>query len=113
MSELEEKCVQCYTPRSELTETPWWHPTGFMCRPCHEKNHEHEKQEALAKAALSGHDEHDCFCVDKIICPVCASEISSDDIYDSREMECDVCDAVFDMEIEWSPSYTTTLKVKG
>lgn len=103
-------CISCGTHRNALTEIPWGHPEGFMCRSCHDTQHEQTKQDALEKARQSGHSEDDCEYTDEIICPCCANVISSDDISKSQKgMECDVCDAIFDLEVEYSVSYTTTV----
>lgn len=64
---------------------------------------------ALAAAAAEGHDEDDCVGLDKIVCPYCATEQSRDDRDSSVEgLECDTCDGTFDLEVEWTASYTTT-----
>ncbi len=106
-------CIACGIHRSKLTDSPWGRAEGFICRPCHEREHEEEKQAAIAKAQAEGHDEYDCSDTDEIICPVCASVNSSDDIHESREgMKCDTCDAIFDLEVEYSVTYTTTLSKK-
>jgi hypothetical protein len=106
-------CIACGTHRSALTETPWGHPDGFICKPCNDLKHEREKKDALDAAQLKGHSEEDCEFTSEIICPCCASTISSDDIHQSqKEMECDVCDAVFDVEVDYSVSYTTKLTKK-
>ena len=111
MRKKEKNCEECGAPRSWLTEAPWGLIAGgICCKPCDEKIHEKEKQAAIAKAVSDGHDEHDCSYTDKIICPVCASVLSDDDIHEPTEMECDVCDAVFQLEIEYSRSFTTKIK---
>jgi hypothetical protein len=111
MSQTEQHCKECGTPRSQLKEIPWGLLCGeIRCKPCASKMHEEKKQAAIAEAKEKGHDELDCLLTDEIICPVCASVISDDDIHESTEMECDVCDAVFELEVEYSKSYTTTVK---
>jgi len=110
--EEHDRCITCGTHREELTETPWGHPDGFQCKPCREKEHEMEKEEALRKAKEIGHSEHNCYYKSKIICPVCASECSNDDMHDpgEHEIECYVCDTEFVVEIEYEVSYSSTLK---
>ncbi|MDF1511473.1 DNA methylase [Bacillus phage vB_Bacillus_1020A] len=110
--EEHDRCVSCGTHRKELTEIPWGHPDGFQCKPCREREHEERKQEALRLAKENKHDEWDCFREDKIICPVCASECSSEDMYEPGEDEvtCHVCDTEFVVEIEYEAKYTSRLK---
>jgi len=104
-----DKCVECNTPRAALTDTPWGVRNGWCCRPCMDAKKAAAKAEALARAAASGHSEDDCSYIDKILCPHCATEQSADDRYESADgLECDTCGGVFDLEIEYTPSYTTT-----
>lgn len=107
-----DRCITCGTHRKDLTEIPWGKPDGFQCKPCHEKEHKEHKQEALRLAKEKGHDEWDCYRTSKIICPICASECSSDDMYEDgeHEMTCDVCDTEFVVDIEYEPLYTSKLK---
>ncbi|MCU9614107.1 hypothetical protein OEV98_11100 [Caldibacillus lycopersici] len=110
--EEHDRCITCGTHRKDLTDIPWGHPDGFQCKPCRTKEHEERKQEALRLAKENGHNEWDCFREDKIICPACASECSSDDMYESEEHEitCHVCDTEFVVEIEYKLLYTSVLK---
>lgn len=109
--EEHDRCITCGTHRKELTDTPWGHPDGFQCKPCRSREHEERKQEALRLAKENGHDEWDCYREDKIICPVCASVNSNDDIYEpgEEEMQCEVCDTEFTVEVGYEVKYTTTL----
>lgn len=108
-----DKCVTCNCTRAELTEAPWHAAGGWRCKPCQEKLDATRKAEALAAAAASGHSEADCSYQDEIICPHCASVVSNDDLYESQDgLVCDVCGGEFDLEIEYTPSYTTT-KAQG
>lgn len=108
--EEHDRCITCGTHRKELTEIPWGNRDGFQCKPCHTSEHEERKQEALQLAKENGHDEWDCYREDKIICPVCASVNSSDDIHESNEdMQCYVCDSKFAVEVDYEIKYTTTL----
>lgn len=110
--EEHDRCINCGTHRKDLTETPWGHPDGFQCKPCREEEHEERKQEALRLAKENEHEEWDCYREDEIICPVCASECSSDDMHEAgeHEMTCDVCDTEFIVEIEYEVKYTSSLK---
>ena len=106
------RCITCGSHRKDLTEVPWGHPDGFLCKPCRAREHEERKQEALRLAMENEHDEWDCYREDKIICPVCASECSSDDMYEAgeHEMTCYICDSEFIVEIEYDVKYTSSLK---
>lgn len=107
--EKHDVCISCATSRASLTEMPWVHPDGFICRSCKDLRHELAKSEALANAKAKGHSEHDCSYTSEIICPCCASVIPSDDSHESTSgMTCRVCDAEFDVEVEYSVTYTTT-----
>lgn len=107
--EAHDRCEDCSATRAELTETPWHTGSGWHCKPCRDRQRAAAKAEALAAAEAKGFDEHDHQDADSILCPYCASEHSTDDLYESREaLTCGVCDGVFDLEIDWSPSYTTS-----
>lgn len=105
-----DRCVTCNCSRAELTATPWGGcDGGWRCKPCQNMLDERRKSEALAAAAAKGHSEDDCFSTNEIICPHCATEQSADDRHVSADgLECDTCGGIFDLEVEWSPSYTTT-----
>lgn len=110
--EEHDRCITCGTHRRDLTEIPWGRRDGFQCKPCHASEHEERKQEALQLAQEKGHSEWDCFREDKIICPVCASDCSSDDMHEDgeSEMTCYVCDTEFIVEIEYEVKYTSSVK---
>ncbi|MBB6689940.1 hypothetical protein H7B90_00850 [Cohnella xylanilytica] len=107
-----DRCETCGIHRSELKEAPWGMGSGWQCKPCHEAERATRKAEALAEARARGHSEDDCWRLDKVICPVCGSENSSEDMHESseHEVECWVCDAEFLVEVEYEPKYTSRLK---
>lgn len=105
------RCVTCRTHRSELNETPWGRADGFQCKPCASREHEERKHEALEKAQKEGHSEDDCWFVAELICPVCASECSSEEMGSGEhDVTCGTCDTEFVVEIEYEARYTSTLK---
>lgn len=110
--EEHDRCITCGTHRKELTETPWGHEDGFQCKPCRTRESEELKDKALREARERGHSERDCYYTKEIICPVCDSECSSDDIHGAgeHEVDCYVCKAEFMVEIEYEVSYTSRLK---
>lgn len=107
-----DRCVTCGTHRKDLRENPWGHPDGFECKPCNTKRKEELKATALARARELNLNKWDHYREDKIICPVCFSENSSDDMHESDEhdVECFVCDTEFIVEVQYDPKYTTRLK---
>lgn len=68
-------CRSCGIPRSELNEVPWAGKHGWHCQPCAKKEHEEEKQVALA-AMPADYDSWDYHGVNEITCPYCAYEFS-------------------------------------
>jgi hypothetical protein len=107
--EAHDRCVTCNCTRADLTETPWGAcDGGWRCKPCQSRLDAASKAEALAAAQAKGHGEDDCVYTDKIICPYCATAQSSDDRHQNADgLECSTCDGVFDLEVDWTPSYTT------
>lgn len=106
------RCETCGIHRDEVKERSVWGTRGgWQCNPCHTREHEDRKNAALEAAREQGHSEEDCRYTNEIICPVCASECPSDDMYSGEhEVTCDVCDTEFIVEIEYEPRYTSSLK---
>ena len=103
-------CRLCGTHRSKLTKTPWGHPDGFTCAPCKSSEDAAAKAEALAKFAESEYDEHDFCELSECKCPHCATviHIEAEDCR-NQNMECVTCGGLFGLEIEYEPSFTTTV----
>ena len=101
-------CRLCSTHRSKLTEAPWGHPEGFTCKPCQDAVDAVAKAAALAKVAESDYDEWDYRNLDECKCPHCATviHIETED-YGDKNMECDTCDGLFELTIEYSVTFTT------
>ncbi|OMC72487.1 hypothetical protein BK126_04570 [Paenibacillus sp. FSL H7-0326] len=97
------RCETCGIHRSELKEKPAWGVHGgWQCNFCHTREHEARKNAAIEAAREQGHSENDCWYTDKLICPVCASECTSDDIDpEDQDVTCYVCDTNFTVEIEY------------
>lgn len=106
------RCETCGIHRDDVKEGPAWEVRGgWQCDPCHTREHEERKNAALEAARERGHSEDDCWYTDKIICPICASECSSDDMHGGEhEVTCDVCDTEFSVVIEYEARYTSYLK---
>lgn len=111
--EEHDRCVTCGTHRKELTEIPWGCREGFQCKPCNAKEREERKVDALQAAKEKGLDEYDCQYTSEILCPVCFSKNSNDDMHEpgEHETECHVCETIFDVEVEYEVRYTSTLKI--
>ncbi len=109
--EEHDRCITCGIPRKELTETPWGKPDGIQCRSCHAKEREEQKENALQSARERGHSEDDCSYTSEVLCPVCGSENSNDDMHttNEHEVQCDVCDTEFIVNVEYEVRYTSTL----
>lgn len=103
-------CRLCSTHRSKLTEAPWGHPDGFTCKPCQDAEDAAAKAAALAKFAESEYDEWDFQDQDECKCPHCATviHIETED-YGDKNMKCDTCEGLFEMTVEYSVSFTTTV----
>ncbi|MDD1966142.1 hypothetical protein NPS29_12505 [Pseudomonas putida] len=103
-------CQSCRTHRSELTETPWWRPDGFTCKPCQAKIDAAAKAEALAKFAEAEFDDSDFEYQDECKCPHCATafHLESEDHRDQK-MTCDVCGGRFELTLNYEVTYTTAV----
>jgi hypothetical protein len=103
-------CVSCGMSRKELTDTPWGHREGFICKPCHDRHELSAKIEALTKAADAEHDEWDYQDSDKPLCPHCATELYYE-AGDRREgkNDCETCGGSYELTVEYSPSFTTAI----
>lgn len=49
----------------------------------------------------------DIECTDVPVCPYCGAKMSTDDLYQSERRDCDECDAMVEVEVEYKPYYTT------
>lgn len=108
--EKHDRCSSCGTNRKDLDDNGvWGSKKGWMCNPCYEAEELEIRREAFAK--LDG-EEPDCTYSDEIICPHCGSKISNDDIYESQNMECHVCEGEISLEVEHSFTYSTAIKGK-
>lgn len=104
-----DRCITCQCTREQLTEIPWGVQGGWRCKPCGSRLRQERKEKALADAAAKDFTEDDCSYTDSILCPHCSSAQDSEDRTQSTKgIQCSVCDGLFDMEIEWNPTYTTT-----
>lgn len=105
--EKHDVCSCCGRPRKDFKESVWGGKHGWTCNSCMEIKKLQIKTEAFEK--LNG-EEPDTMWQDEIICPHCGSEISNDDIYESQELTCGVCEGEMELEVEYTASYTTAVK---
>jgi len=103
-------CRTCKTPRSEIKDIPWGGKHGWECKPCADKAKAKAKKDALQAVAEKEYDKWDYYSKSEIICPYCDSKKCSDDFNESADIECDVCDNTFSVEVEYTVSYTTNRK---
>lgn len=106
------RCETCGIHRNELEgRSAWGVHGGWQCDTCHTKEHEDRKNAAIKAARERGHSVDDCCYINEILCPVCGSENSSDDIHgdDEHEVTCYVCDTEFIVTIDYEPKYTSIL----
>lgn len=104
------RCVQCNTHREDLTETPWGHKDGFICKPCSDKNDARIREEAFKKVNSEDYDESDCICNDTVICPHCGSDNGTEQIYYEAMVqlqECCVCKGKYKLTINFTVNYST------
>jgi hypothetical protein len=103
--ETKDHCVDCKAHRSTLTEIPWGHGDGILCKPC--------RRLRVAKQIEKWEQgDMDHSYTDEIVCPYCGSEQGdswelSDD---SGDLECGNCDKEFTYERDITVNYTTSRK---
>lgn len=106
-------CRNCKASRDQITEAPWGGADGWQCKPCADKEHQEEKESALAAAAEKEYDEWDYRHEDEVKCPYCNTTIEDSgdgELYQAldkeMEIECDVCDHTFLLEAESTVTWT-------
>lgn len=102
-------CRTCKTPRSEIKDSVWGGKHGWQCNSCEAEESLKRKRDALAAVADEEFDEWDFRNNDEVVCPHCKSKYNPDEPRDGAQT-CDVCDGEYELEIEYSVSYTTKLK---
>lgn len=105
-------CVSCKTKSKDLPEgvTRWGTSTGFRCSTCQDRINYNQKIEALEIFESEEHDNYDFLSENEIKCPHCGTLQSSDDRHESeKEIECETCNGLFDLEVEYSASYSTSI----
>lgn len=107
--DIHNVCKVCSIPRKEIVGSAWGGSNGWTCDPCYQAEKLKIKKKALEEFNKAEYSELDFMYMDSIKCPHCGSGISSDDIHENTEGECGVCDGRVSIEVEWTPSYSTSI----
>ncbi len=105
-----DRCVQCNTHRKSLTQIPWGHQNGFICKPCSDENDTRIREEAFKKVNSEDYDGSDCICNDTVICPHCGSDNGIEQIdYEAmvQLQECCVCKGKYKLTLNFIVDYST------
>jgi hypothetical protein len=105
------RCSQCSINTKDLAEgvVRWGGKRGWTCGTCKDTMDLERRMEAFDK--LNG-EEPDCLYTDEPICPHCGTEQGSDDLYESQDMNCYVCGGEMSIQVDFTRSFTTTVKGK-
>ena len=108
------RCCECGTNTKDLAEgvTRWGGKLGWQCSTCKDARDVEIREEAFETFNENEFDEWDYYDTDNIKCPHCGSEIYNDDIYESEDTECGVCEGEVHIEVNHSVTYTTSIKGK-
>lgn len=108
--EKHDVCRVCSAPRKDFDGPVMGGLSGWTCKPCYQKEKEERKRLAIEKFNKEEHHDYEFMSNDEIICPNCGSTIYDEEFYQSGDIICDVCDIEFEVEVEYSRSFTTRLK---
>jgi hypothetical protein len=99
---MKDNCVDCGKHRNELTETPWWHGEGILCKPCNRIRVEKQIQEWS-----EGEGDHEY--TEEIVCPYCGEEQTDswELSANSGELDCGNCENKFTYERDIQITYST------
>jgi len=93
-------CSMC-----EKEEDKYWIDKYGMCFWCHEKENDRKFLERTQKEAVKNGETSN---EDYIICPYCGCKCSEDELYESTDTYCDECEKEFHLEVEHTPTYSTS-----
>lgn len=106
MVELKGKAT---CPICEKEENKYWIENYGMCIWCkmksdEQKNNEYDKKEALSKGEISRDNS--------IMCPYCGAIFEDDigELQNNDEFECDECEKVCDLSVDFTVHWTTSQK---
>ena len=107
------RCISCGTHRTDLTETPWGHQDGFICKPCVDTRDSEIRKQAFSKFREDKLSYYDFRNNATIKCPHCGSDNgdgSDNGLSDNEaDLSCQVCEGEFTVNIEYQLSYTTSV----
>lgn len=107
-----DRCSVCSISRKEIKGAVWGGPKGWTCNPCQETKKLEIRRAAFENFNKQKFDEFDFHCMDEIKCPHCGSEIDNDDLHKSEDIECGVCEGEIELEVDYTASYSTSIKGK-
>jgi hypothetical protein len=107
-------CSSCSIPSKNLEEgvKRWGGKKGWTCGTCKDIKDLEIRETAFEKFNEEEHSEWDFTSNDEIICPHCGTELSSDEVYESQDMECYVCEGEIEVDVEFALTYSTSVKGK-
>lgn len=109
--EEHDRCRMCSIKKKNLkNKTVWGGKKGWICNDCHDAELLERRKAAFEKFNNDNLHESDFYNTNKILCPHCGSQISNDDVHESQELQCGVCDGEIYVEVEYTVSYSTTIK---
>jgi len=110
--EEHDRCVDCRIKKSEIEgNIVWGHERGFRCNSCQEYLNKKTRREALEKVAKEEYDPYDYRSNDDIVCPHCKT-VHHHELCDGLpgpEMKCEVCGGEFEVETEYTVTYSTSV----
>lgn len=107
--EEHDRCRTCGTNRKDIKGIPWGGKKGWQCQSCADARQKEIRREAFKKFNEEKPDEYDFNYMDEIKCPHCGSKLSNNDIHESQNIDCNVCEGELFVEVEYTPSYSTSI----
>ena len=102
---MAEKDIMIKCERCGKEEKKYWIEKYGVCFWCNQKEEDKRWKEKTSKETIkSGSSDNE----DSIFCPWCGHECSDEELYESTDTYCDKCDKEFHLEIEHTPSYSTS-----
>ncbi len=110
--EKHDRCSVCFINRKHISGAVWGSSKGWICRPCKAAEKLEIRRQAFEEFNKSEHDDWDFTSNNEIICPHCGSEIGKDGMHESQDIECHVCEGEIILEVEYTATYSTSIKGK-
>lgn len=110
--ETHDVCRKCSKSRKEFEDAVWGGVNGWTCKPCKEAKDLEVRIEAFEKFNHEDYSKYHFMFNDDIICPHCGSKIGNDDIHESQDLDCYVCEGEISLEVEYTATYSTSIKGK-